>query len=382
MEKNIVWKRLWIVIIIFCIILTQGCASPHIRYTVLIDNLVNADVVATVYLERITGNSYKTKVLFWDEKQFLSGDKKYERTFANVYPVEALDRLQAILGLQVPPEDIYGRLYFYGSDFDYELFIFDESRLNNHQWHLVLLEEENFREITVIKDNANELLDGYQLRGDVIFLFGHFYNNDDIIDDASIIIHEINRKSGTINRMELPVDTFGVDKVVLQLDKICVMDDTLTIVTPQPDSGNMFRHAILSYNLVTEQSKMVFRDYFLYKLFPVEGGYAVLCRIKDQGLAIEYLNSELEHVDLKIIDAASPHGELSAGGRNYFFYLYENVLYGTLSVDGLPNPHYLIAINILNGKTIYLAEFYVPSGYAKQDVRYHLKRDGKYIDIP
>ncbi|MDT3424991.1 hypothetical protein J2Z22_000504 [Paenibacillus forsythiae] len=350
-----------------------------IQYKVLQDKINSNPIVATFYYEALTSKELKTDTYNWENKKFTKSTDTYRPTYANKYAIRSINNLQKRMNLSKSPIELYGQLYFYGSCPDYELFIFDSSRTGKSEWKVIFLSDDSVKEVDVKKELDEVRLDSYQISNDAVYLFTRSRNEN----DSDIVVYKIGTSNYEVTQTVVPLRLFNVDKVIVQLDKIFVKNDTLLLATSSFNNVFAGQGIVLRYNFTTKTAETKLLDHTIHKVLPYKDHYLVLSDEKDSFKpVIKYYDQDFNLLRTSKIEIHSQYGEPVIGARDYFYSLIDDKLYGSLSVDGISNINYLIVMNAEDAQILYLAEVSNKTrGFILQDARFHQNLKGKYVDL-
>lgn len=351
----------------------------NVQYKNIVDKIDNNGVTATFYYDSMTVEGLKTDTYIWEEKNFVKSDDVYRPTYANKYSDKSVEKLKSRLNLTNSPMDEYGQLYFYGNTLEFELFIFDSSRTGESQWKVFFLSDSTINEVDVKKDLDEVRLDSYQISDDTIYLYTRSKNEN----NSDIVIYKIDTSNYSISKIVIPLEKFEVEKIIVQLDKIFIYNNTLTLATSNYDDIFNGKGVILKFDLLSESADTIFVDYTINKTFPYNQGYLVLCNETGSFTpCIKFYDKEFKLIKSNIIEYTPNDGNIVIGARDYFYYLKDDKLYGSFSIDGVGNIDYLVVIDISNSEIVYLTEIVNQNiGYVLQDVKFHQKEKDLLIDL-
>jgi hypothetical protein len=349
--------------------------TKEINYKVWVDKLEDSDIVAPLYYYTIKGES---KVYLWkDKKLFDSSTKEYVYPFFEVFPSNALNRLEEKLNLSNSIEEEYGQWFFYENTGDYELFIFDcwnNKDSNNKQWQIFFLNQE-VKGVTIDKKSEKMDMAGYQATDDAVYIYSG--------TSEEFIVYKIDVSTLDVEKINVSRSLFKINEVIMNAGQIFIHNDIFLLSTSEYDfeNENKKNGVILRYDLNTKKADTIFTDDKIYKVFPYNNGYIVLCRDETYNIYLKYYNQDLNLLKSTKIDIKSKHGDVYV--RKYLWQIHNGKLYGTMAING-KLIDFLVIIDIESSEVVYLLELqnkHSKSGYALMDVRYYVDRNGKLINL-
>lgn len=377
-----------IITLILCSICLLGCDNQakekdtnDIKYKVLIDTIEDSNIIAAIYYERAELNGRKSKTYYWENKKIVDTSDKYKLSYANIYPISSLDSLQKKMNLSNSPEYKYGQLYFYGNTEDYEVFVFDGARNGNSEWKIFFNSGGGIKEVLVNKDIDEMRLDSCQITEDTLYIYTRAINEN----NSDIVIYKIDLENYNVNKIIIPFNEFKIEEVVMKLNQVFIKDDIFLLSTSEYDFNKDTKNkgVFLRYNLKTQKADTFFIDDIIHKAIPYDDKYLVLCSDKDTyQTSIKYFDKDLKLVKSDKININTKLGKVIISPRDRFFNLHNGRLYGSMSLDG-SFIEYLVVIDIATSEIVYLSEFeninLSATGYAKQEVRYCINDNGRFI---
>lgn len=345
-----------------------------LEFEVIVDKMDDTDVEASLFYENFFDKAIKGyRTYLWKNKTInKSRDRLDKNTWGknSVYPQSSLKKLEEQIKLSKMSDTLDKPIIYYGNTSDYELFIFKDFHMG--EWILYFLYDDSVKPLTIKYDSIDDI-SGCQFDDDIVYIYSN-------------IIYKINVADLSINKLEIPKEKpFYTEKEFIEKERS--IDRDLAFI--QNDNIYMtFFHSskvyFYKYNLITGDSKMSSNDdkqiQQIEKLFQYNDGFLTLCtEVETFKPILKYYDNDFNLVDTKYININSKHNNVSAYGEGRYFFLHDNKLYGSMSVDGR-HIFEIVVIDADSAELLYQAEHRHKKGrIIMTDMRFLIPQNGKLV---